>query len=135
MSTQHATASIAALDGVLPRARATDPITSVDAGRRIRKHELHFRLFNEVANHGPNGVTQSEMVTRFDNVATPQRIRSSFTELEEIGLLQRTDKTRPTEYGRQAQVWCVDSYTLGSEWVSTVQALIARALKEAGRDA
>lgn len=110
-SSQQSTSSIAALDGTEPRARATDPTTSVDAARKIntsKKHQLHVQLYYYVYSCGERGVIQHDAEQRFENGATPQRIRSSFSELEALGLLYRSDRRSLTPSGRWAQVWLAE---------------------------
>lgn len=91
-----------ALDGV-PRSRRTDPVTSVEAGRRARLRESQsavLRALTEV----DFGLTQSELEARITDWS-PSRVRTAVSELAEVGLVEPTGTYRKTRSGRNAQVW------------------------------
>lgn len=93
------------LDGASPRSRATDPVTSVDAGRAAKLHESQVAVLDLMRGFGVEfGWTQGELEGRLGEWS-PSRIRSAVSELEAKGLLERTGETRPTRYGRQARVY------------------------------
>lgn len=91
-----------ALDGV-PRSRKTDPVTSVDAGRRARLRESQAAVLETLA--GVDfGLTQGELEARISDWS-PSRVRTAVSELAEAGLVQPTGTFRKTRSGRNAQVW------------------------------
>ena len=94
------------LDGVSPRSRSTDPVTSVDAGRAARLHASQEAVLTVMrgVSKGPSGWTQGEL-ERWCPRWSPSRIRSAVSELEALGLVEWTGETRPTKYGRQARVY------------------------------
>lgn len=94
------------LDGLSPRSRSTDPVTSVDAGRAVKLHASQDAVLH-VMRHGPEWEidwTQGELESAITNWS-PSRIRSAVSELEELGLVEATGETRPTRYGRKARVY------------------------------
>lgn len=91
------------LDGVNPRARSTDPVTSVDAGRAADLNRSQAVVLAAMRARG-TGVTQFELEQYLPGLS-PSRVRSAVSELAEQGLVEVTEKTRPTKYGRQARVW------------------------------
>jgi hypothetical protein len=108
--------STAVLDGVSPRSRGTDPVTSVDAGRDAQltsSQEEVLWLFHEAANAGSAAFADHELVAFAQNrgsTYTPQRIRSARAELAEKGLLIHAEGdycTSPT--GKNARVWTLAS--------------------------
>lgn len=95
--------AIAILDGSNPRSRSTDPVTSVDAGRSADLCRSQAVVLAAMRARGV-GVTQCEL-EEFLPGLSPSRVRSAVSELAERGLVEATDETRPTKYGRQARVW------------------------------
>lgn len=95
--------SIMALDGVNPRARSTDPVTSVDAGRRADLNRSQTVVLAAMRARGV-GVTQYELEQYLPGMS-PSRVRSAVSELAQQGLVLATEETRETRYGRQARVW------------------------------
>ena len=97
--------STMALDGLMPRARRLDPITSVDAGREAKLHASQSRVLEVTMYAMSHGVTQGELEDHLSGEWSPSRIRSAVSELESAGLLEATGETRRTRYGRQARVY------------------------------
>lgn len=95
--------SILALDGVNPRTRSTDPITSVDAGRSVDLSHSQSVVLAAMRARGV-GVTQYELENFLPGLS-PSRVRSAVSELAEQGLVEPTDETKTTRFGRQARVW------------------------------
>ena len=91
------------LDGLMPRSRSTDPVTSVDAGRAAKLHESQAAVLDFFSYGGE--YTQAEVEHAYRNEWSPSRIRSAVSELEALGLVEATGETRPTRYGRQARVY------------------------------
>lgn len=91
------------LDGSAPRSRSTDPVTSVDAGRAANLHRSQAAVLEAFDLMGE--LTQPELEALLDTAWSPSRIRSAVSELVELGLVEATGETRPTRYGRQAQVY------------------------------
>lgn len=90
------------LDGLSPRSRAGDPVTSVDAGRAA--NQIDSRAAVELALCTGAELTQGELEARLPEWS-PSRIRSAVSELEVLGLVEATGETRPTRFGRQARVY------------------------------
>ena len=93
------------LDGVSPRSRTSDPVTSVDAGRAARLHASQAAVLGfmrECADQ--DGFTQGRLEQYFPDWS-PSRIRSAVSELEVLGMVEFTGETRLTKYGRQARVY------------------------------
>lgn len=95
--------AIMTLDGPNPRSRTTDPVTSVDAGRSVDLCRSQAVVLAAMRARSV-GVTQCEL-EEFLPGLSPSRVRSAVSELAERGLVEATDETRPTKYGRQARVW------------------------------
>lgn len=95
--------AIAVLDGPNPRSRTTDPNTSVDAGRAADLCRSQAVVLAAMRARGV-GVTQEELVQYLPGLS-PSRVRSAVSELAEQGLVEATEETRLTKYGRQARVW------------------------------
>lgn len=102
--------STLALDGVLPRSRSTDPVTSVDAGRSAdlsRSQRQVLALFERVA----QPVADHELVRTAELMGLPftaQRIRTARAELAEAGRVVLVEgQYRRTKTGRRAQVWAL----------------------------
>lgn len=94
------------LDGLTPRSRSTDPVTSVDAGR-VADLKGSQAMVLDVFRHPqfPAELTQGELEVLTPGGWSASRIRSAVSELVELGLLEWTGETRPTQYGRQARVY------------------------------
>lgn len=90
------------MDGVLPRSRKSDPVTSVDAGRAAKLHESQAEVLCALSNGRMR--TQGELEVLL-SAWSPSRIRSAVSELEALGLVEWTGETRPTKYGRKARVY------------------------------
>lgn len=97
--------STLALDGVNPRSRPTDPVTSVDAGRAANLPRSQSVVLAAMRARGV-GVTQYELEQYLPGMS-PSRVRSAVSELANQGRVTTTGETRPTKYGRQAQIWKV----------------------------
>lgn len=95
--------SIMALDGVNPRSRSTDPVTSVDAGRRADLSNSQAVVLAAMRARG-TGATQFELEQSLPGLS-PSRVRSAVSELVIQGFVRATDDTRLTPYGRAARVW------------------------------
>lgn len=94
------------MDGVLPRSRKSDPVTSVDAGRAAKLCDSQAAVLAVMRGFGVEfGWTQCELEDRLRFDWSPSRIRSAVSELVEAGLVEATGETRPTRYGRQARVY------------------------------
>lgn len=91
-----------ALDGAEPRSRSTDPMTSLDAGRAARLHASQDAVLSYMRSGGT--WTQGDLELVFTDWS-PSRIRSAVSELEKLGLVEVTDETRKTRYGRQARIY------------------------------
>ena len=94
---------IAVLDGVTPRSRSTDPVTSVDAGRRADLSRSQAVVLAAMRARG-TGVTQYELEQYLPGLS-PSRVRSAVSELAQQGLVLATNDTKTTKYGRSARVW------------------------------
>ncbi|QIK62315.1 hypothetical protein G7068_03170 [Leucobacter viscericola] len=106
--------AIAAIDGVTPNSRATDPVTSVDAGRSVNLVHSKEYVFQALKVFGP--MADHELVElhegdTFGHKAfgrfSPQRLRTARANLVEDERVEFTGKYRKTDSGRRAQVWCV----------------------------
>ena len=95
--------AIAILDGPTPRSRACDPTTSVDAGRMADLSRSQSVVLAAMRARGA-GVTQFELEQYLPGLS-PSRVRSAVSELATQGLVERTDETRTTRFGRQAHIW------------------------------
>ncbi|MCA0346542.1 MAG: MarR family transcriptional regulator [Actinobacteria bacterium] len=95
--------AIAVLDGVAPRSRANDPVTSVDAGRAADLSRSQSVVLAAMRARGA-GCTQAEIEGMLPGLS-PSRARSAVSELAERGLVVATGETRTTKYGRQARVF------------------------------
>lgn len=91
------------LDGPTPRSRSTDPTTSVDAGRSADLSRSQTVVLAAMRARGI-GMTQYELELYLPGMS-PSRVRSAVSELAEQGLVEPTDETRITRFGRQARVW------------------------------
>ena len=90
------------MDGVIPKSRKSDPITSVEAGRAARLHASQEAVLSFMRTGGE--WTQGDLEVGFPEWS-PSRIRSAVSELESAGLVEWTGDTRPTRYGRKARVY------------------------------
>lgn len=103
----------AVLDGVSPRARRTDPVTSVDAGRSVNLPESQAQVL-EFLGLSPARewiLAEFELAVRgwaLDShrpVFSLQRYRSAVAELRDKGLIVNTGQVRHLSHGRGHQVW------------------------------
>lgn len=96
-----------ALDGVSPRARSTDPTTSVDAGRSVDLPGSQAMVLELLKDLG--SCTDVELEDNLKDYYSPQRVRTARGELVEQGLVEFTGATRLSTRGRQrkhhARVW------------------------------
>lgn len=91
-----------ALDGLTPRSRSTDPVTSQDAGREVNLYRSQEVVY-ELMLRSERDWTQGELEFQF--TYTPQRVRSAVSELREKGLVELTGEQRITRHGRKADVY------------------------------
>ena len=96
------------LDGVTPRARTTDPTTSVDAGR-VANLTASQRLVLDIFTRQRGPLADHQLVawaegTSRENFA-PSRIRSARSELTELGVIVLAEGTVKTPRGIRAQLW------------------------------
>ncbi|QIK63802.1 hypothetical protein G7068_11850 [Leucobacter viscericola] len=92
------------LDGAAPRSRASDPVTSVEAGRSADLTGSQDAVFSWFEIKPEWTQSELERAMRFSSWS-PSRIRSAVSELQAMGLVETTGKTRETKYGRQARVY------------------------------
>ncbi|QIK64112.1 MarR family transcriptional regulator [Leucobacter viscericola] len=93
------------LDGAAPRSRASDPVTSVDAGRSVNVNASQAAVLEAIERTMDHGITQGALEEFLSGTWSPSRIRSAVSELEDRGLVEATGETRATVYGRQARVY------------------------------
>lgn len=94
------------MDGLMPRSRAKDPVTSVDAGRAADLKGSQAAVMELMSGFAPvHGWTHEELEERLRHDWSPSRIRSAVSELVAAGLVEDADTMRPTRYGRMAIVW------------------------------
>ena len=95
------------MDGVLPRSRRSDPVTSVDAGRAADLHGSQAAVLDLMRGFGVEfGWTQCELEDRLRGDWSPSRIRSAVSELQAKGLVEVIEGVaRRTRYGRKARVY------------------------------
>lgn len=91
------------LDGLFPRARSKDPVTSVEAGRKADLSRSQAVVLAAMRARG-TGCTQEEVEAMLPGLS-PSRARSAVSELAERGLVRPTGATKTTRYGRQARVY------------------------------
>lgn len=91
------------MDGVTPRSRSTDPVTSVDAGRKANLKGSQAAVLGTIR-LGKRGWTQFELEENHKEFS-PSRVRSAVSELVELGLVAPTDRLRETPHGRQARIY------------------------------
>jgi len=88
-----------------PPARATDPSTSWDAARDARVLSGHHRqmAYDALTDAGERGLTDFELadVTGVAQTSIGKRRK----ELQDAGLVEATDMTRPAPSGSAARVW------------------------------
>jgi hypothetical protein len=87
-----------------PRARRSDPITSHTAADRANLTGSQSAVHGALSRHGGLAPFELEQILP---LWSPSRIRTALTELAKQGLVERTDSTRVTPYGRDAHVWQV----------------------------
>lgn len=89
-----------------PVAKKDDPITSYEAGESTAARTIaHKTVLYLLATHGE--ATQGHIVEdakQLDVPASPERIRSSFSELESKGFTERTG-TFDKSGGRRKELW------------------------------
>lgn len=91
------------LDGLSPRSRSTDPVTSVDAGRGADLNRSQAAVLEAFEFMG--AMTQTDVEVMLQGSWSPSRLRSAVSELVELGSVEWTGETRPTRFGRQARVY------------------------------
>ncbi len=95
------------LDGSTPRSRATDPVTSVDAGRAADLVGSQAMVLELLEDHGE--CTDYELECDLADYYSPQRVRTARSELVEAGLVEDTGKTKLSHRGRRrkhrARIW------------------------------
>jgi hypothetical protein len=79
-----------------------DPWTSFAAASSVKRSPQRLRVLHELDRAGDDGRTDSELGVELHIRETAAGTRRK--ELEELGLAQRTTRTRPTLYGNQALV-------------------------------
>lgn len=94
-------------------ARKSDPITSWLAAHDITDADINR---NKAAVLGfllarGSAIQQDaeEWLERYENM-TPQRTRTTFSDLEHMGLINKTGETRPTRRGRKAAVYALTAH-------------------------
>lgn len=101
------------LDGVNPRSRTVDPVTSVDAGRDAQLTASQGEVLSMFHARPIDGFADHELVEWAEYSGsryTPQRIRSARAELAEKGLLEHGEGDyRKTPTGKNARVWTLAS--------------------------
>lgn len=99
------------LDGLSPRSRSTDPVTSVDAGRSADLSGSQLSVLIALESFGPladHELVELNAATRGSVPAySPQRIRSARAELVEQGRVEFSGIFRLTPSGHRARVWMV----------------------------
>jgi len=88
---------------VAPRARATDPETSREAGERAEEFlaEHHARILGSLMVDGPATIYEIGWRTGLGHVAVARRM----SELQRKGVVETTGDTRRGPSGRSARVW------------------------------
>jgi predicted transcriptional regulator len=87
-----------------PRARRNDPLTSHAAADSSNLADSQQAVLTALRVHKHLAAFELETVLP---MWSPSRIRTALTELAKQGLVERTDSTRMTPYGRDAHVWQV----------------------------
>ena len=90
------------LDGG-PRVRKSDPVSSheaADSNNLAHSHRLVAWFLR-----GRRAAQFEAEECLIDEGLSRSRVRSAFSEMEALGLLERTDEFRLTPSGRRAQVW------------------------------
>jgi hypothetical protein len=90
------------LTGDSPRVRKSDPITSHQAADGSNRAKSKQAVFTKLRVHKHLAAYELESLLPD---WSPSRIRTALKELEKDGLVVRTDRTRPTRFGKQAHVW------------------------------
>lgn len=100
------------MDGLMPRSRSTDPVTSLEAGRAADLKGSQRYVFDTLNTFGPFAdhelvefYLDDELGRRIYGTWTPQRLRSARKELADVGLVEATGEIVLSDYGRPAQVW------------------------------
>lgn len=85
-----------------PRVRKSDPLTSHRAADSSNRADSKQAVLTALRIHKHLAAFELEAVLPD---WSPSRIRTALTELAADGLVQRSDKTRTTRFGRDAHVW------------------------------
>lgn len=85
-----------------PRARRTDPLTSHRSADSSNLADSQQAVLTALRVHKHLAAFELEQVLP---MWSPSRIRTALTELQQQGLVNRSEKTRRTRYGRDAHVW------------------------------
>lgn len=94
------------MDGVMPRSRKSDPVTSVDAGRAAKLCDSQAAVLDLMRGFEEFGWTQCELEDQLRGDWSPSRIRSAVSELQAKGLVEVIEgAARRTPYGRKARVY------------------------------
>lgn len=85
-----------------PRVRKADPTTSHVAADGSNRAKSKQAVLTKLRVHKHLAAYELEALLP---EWSPSRIRTALKELEADGLVVRTDRTRPTRFGKQAHVW------------------------------
>lgn len=103
----------AVLDGIFPRSRTTDPVTSVDAGRAANLTGSQQQAIRFLLEHPGREWTLAQFAVAIllwaqnqpnTTVYSIQRYQSVVSELRRQGLVEDTGRLRP-EHGRSHGIW------------------------------
>lgn len=87
---------------IRPRARRTDPETSVQAAESITPGRMEERIVPVLEAHGPQ--TASEITDRIPGAYLPTVV-SALSRLNGSGTIEDTGRTRLSNRGRPSTVW------------------------------
>ena len=87
------------------RTRKADPVSSHEAADSNNVPLSHRLVMQTIDMAGGRGLAQFQAEAWLDGQLSPSRVRSAFSELEQLGKVKRTDEFRLTPSGRRAQVW------------------------------
>lgn len=93
-------------NGDSPRVRKNDPLTSHAAADSSNVKDSKHAVLSKLRQHKHLAAFELEQVLP---EWSPSRIRTALTELKADGLVVRSERTRPTRFGRDAHVWEVAS--------------------------
>lgn len=85
-----------------PRVRKSDPVTSHAAADGSNRAKSKQAVLAKLRVHKHLAAYELEALLP---EWSPSRIRTALKELEADGMAVRTDRTRPTRFGKQAHVW------------------------------